>query len=1452
MPNKLDELIGKYSQDYKDVKWYHAFTSPRRYFEANSVRKQLEKELMDEAKQVAKQLGMPEGLVTKRDLGLVDEIKGAAGSYGAGDDFLKVSAQKGTEDLSHLTPSLTLRHEMRHRAMAIERTAIAKADPEAYRSLIRDEVVGNTGKGGLRASKDADGKWVLEQRLSDMPGTPADRAITKEQATYLKDNLNAYLKENGEALQKSGKLPNDKQMADWLAKKTGQPADPRLVKEMVAEVNHYDITHKTSIIGDDVVNGKPVLKATIEARAQKYRDYGDVHDNPKAQALVKSISDDTTGIAAQSDDAAGSYYKFSVEELRARRIEHRENLTRLNKELETVDVGNAAKRKEIETSIEAYKQAIKYDNAKEGFVNDLLAVRNAPAAEQAAAVAKAQQSARDLLKMAPEDDLGEIGNHVVRNGILKPSEVVAAVPDAQMTRMTANLVSSGILDGPAGVTRVLSELPDAKARSLINGLIESKTFSPREVLSIAPESQLGATAEIILKNKSMTLKELNDAMYGPQQVMKLSDEMLARGLATKEELLKSTEAGVRRDMLAEHFNTKSDANVAQIKEKLAREGDTPPVTQAAPDSPEPRTGPRPGPADGGDARLSSSTNNGQGNTTVVQNGQTAKVGGGSTVEANGTGRVEVVADGSGKPATVALKDSAQADVNGPATVTANPGTHVNAKPQAGQQAVEGLDLHMSRGSTATITDGAGKVTGSGRIEISGNNSKLELNVPEGETMRVIVKAGDPDIKVSPDSKGRIEVYIENGRELPDGLRKHQLENVSDDPRVVMLEKADLEPRRVESDSGVKVLTRTEFDESIRRVANEMRESNSPITREQWRDMFDGKHDFGDGQPPRAFTEQERKIAMEIMQQSAPNMNSASVQKQMEAVGDQLKKMNLKSTDTVTVYVSSNASDGQALAHTFAKTNQAKIEVKVLSPEEMRGMQGKIDRFNAATKEIDEANRRLTELKSAPTKDVEAIKAQVARIGELRRGLDQSGLANEIPKFPVVFDDLSKMTAEQRQFLSSLSTNNKLVVADLNGFSRGMNVEDFATTAMTGNADTMNAKLNGIVREVEAIKAKNPGMSDADAVSAYLKGGDSRVLKQEGGGRSVIQMSEDVSIAKRKELLDVTGYSDSQLVDRLYDHATNPMVDEKAIYQYLADIEAQYQIIQAKRAKEGLAPLKYSVAEYQSAAMMSLEHNTHFNDYPTMVRQMHSLDNAIKENLKASGLNEGDYLIVTGIEKDGSSHLVTHLYGKANNIPPERFISVDELKALKNDPERAKQILGGKRLITLDDYRNSGQQQAEQLGKLYRDTLSGIKDPEGNPLVQDVIAASLAKHEVPTQNPFTLWGGAELFPVTPRGPQQGLPGQLRVHSLVGEHFVNANNPQLLERRGLKQYQDILKEMGGDSMYQDSSIGTAIVTPYGMPNNNPLFLAFAERTFGLPQRYRTHALFEQKPPQPRNGK
>ncbi|WP_421021452.1 hypothetical protein, partial [Klebsiella pneumoniae] len=65
----------------------------------------------------------------------------------------------------------------------------------------------------------------------------------------------------------------------------------------------------------------------------------------------------------------------------------------------------------------------------------------------------------------------------------------------------------------------------------------------------------------------------------------------------------------------------------------------------------------------------------------------------------------------------------------------------------------------------------------------------------------------------------------------------------------------------------------------------LKKQSESISRDQWHDMFDGVHDMHDGGPPRKWTPEERKIAIEVMQQSSSNMNSRAVDAQMKELGE---------------------------------------------------------------------------------------------------------------------------------------------------------------------------------------------------------------------------------------------------------------------------------------------------------------------------------------------------------------------------------------------------------------------------------------------------------------------------------------------------------------------------------------------------------------------------------------
>lgn len=742
-------------------------------------------------------------------------------------------------------------------------------------------------------------------------------------------------------------------------------------------------------------------------------------------------------------------------------------------------------------------------------------------------------------------------------------------------------------------------------------------------------------------------------------------------------------------------------------------------------------------------------------------------------------------------------------------------------------------LHIENGARVIAKDGShGKLTGSGLLEVSGSKTKLEIEVPEGQTLRVVVREGMPDINVSAQSKGRIEVVMETGFELPPGLGKYK-DAFPEDPRVHLLDRADLE--REHPPTEFRALSIDEQRGRLQELEQRLRKQSESIPLEQWNKIFDGDHDFGDG-VPRPLSPVERKIAMELMQQSSPNMNSRAVDTQMKDVAEHLKSRGVTEKDKVTVYVADNSSEGNALAHLYAKNSSNKIQVKVLDGEFFGELQQTVSKFKKLKAEFDCCEEALYSAKKAQDKDVELIKRLAVEVQEKK-----NKLKNESPELPpgLVLDDLSRFNPEQRQVIADLSKLQKDLLVVNNGFSRGMNMYDHAVTSITRDATSMKQKLTEMVKDAQSIM-RDKGISEQEAARQYLEG------EQYDVDQKAMFSTRGETAAKKRLVFESLDLSEAKRIEALHRDSSEPLATKEQLEKYLAAIEAKLHIVNERRKQSGLDEIRGSAEEFRTASLLMLERSAHFNDYSTIVRQMKKLDDSIGSHLRTQKLGRDDYLLVTGLEKDGSSYLATHLYAKANGIPSERVVSMEQLKALAKNPEKAKELLGNKRLVFLDDYKNSGRQQAELVSDAHRDTLSKITGPDGQPLIQDVIMANLAKHDLPagaeSSNPINFFGRDKLFHIEPGSTAKPpLDGMLKVHSIAAEHYVNIRDADVLHRRGLSSYKDLLDEMGLGSMYTSSSIASGVITPYGMPNNNPRFMALAEGPLNLPKRYADISLF-----------
>jgi hypothetical protein len=753
---------------------------------------------------------------------------------------------------------------------------------------------------------------------------------------------------------------------------------------------------------------------------------------------------------------------------------------------------------------------------------------------------------------------------------------------------------------------------------------------------------------------------------------------------------------------------------------------------------------------------------------------------------------------------------------------------------------QNVNVRLNENASTIARDVQGKVSGAGTLEVAGSKSKLEIEVPEGQTMRIVVKEGTPDITVSPNSKGKIEVLMQNGNELPPGLRAYK-DATAENPRVQMLDRADLEPRGPVNEQ-FRPLTVEEQTARLGQIENRLRQQSEAVPLQEFNKIFDAPHDFGDGRPPRPFTPEERKIAMEIMEQSAPNMNSRAVDQQMRDLAEQMKKRGLDpKKDTVVVYTADNASDGAALSHLYAKNSGQKIEIRTLDADAVKTLETKVQQIKEAQSQVQAAEQALQAAKTAEPKDGQLIQQRARELNEKKQvltgGPNKPGLLADLPQHALVFDDMSKMTPQQRQVLTELAKIQKNLTVVDNGFARGMNMYDFAVTAMTGESTGMGNKMAQMVKEVEQLKAQ--GLTDKEAVSRYLSSAPSDLPPQ-----SRFSTRQQMSDAQR-QVLDSTNLSEAQKIEALYKHATQPLASKEQLQQYLGEIEARFNAVQEQRRLAGLDPLNGTAEAYRTAALFSLERSAHFNDYPTMVRQMQQLDHSIKANLQAQGLKGDDFILVTGLEKDGSSYLANHLYAKATGVPPERIMSTEQLRRLAENPAEAEKILGNKRLVFLDDYKNSGQQQSELLAKFQQDVLSKLHGTNNQPLVQDVIMANLAKHDLPagTPDPINYFSNGSLFHVEPGATAPAPDGALRVHSISGEHYAGFMDPAVLQRRGILPYKDLLDDMGSLSMFTHSPVASGVITPYGMPNNNPRYMSLAEQFLNIPRRYRVIDLFTQ---------
>jgi predicted NAD-dependent protein-ADP-ribosyltransferase YbiA (DUF1768 family) len=172
----------------------------------------------------------------------------------------------------------------------------------------------------------------------------------------------------------------------------------------------------------------------------------------------------------------------------------------------------------------------------------------------------------------------------------------------------------------------------------------------------------------------------------------------------------------------------------------------------------------------------------------------------------------------------------------------------------------------------------------------------------------------------------------------------------------------------------------------------------------------------------------RALAMEVMEQSVPNMHRRALDVQLQKLSQQIEDLSANGTKEITVVALSDDSAGKALGYLLKTNTGLEVKIKVLDPSTIaEGI--------------------------SPTRTM------------------------------LVLDDLSKATPEQKALLSKLP---KFYASDLNGFESGVNLWDLGVGKLTGSTESMQNQMVDLVGQAKALRAAHPDLSNEQAVQQVLR------------------------------------------------------------------------------------------------------------------------------------------------------------------------------------------------------------------------------------------------------------------------------------------------------------------------------------------------------------------------------
>ena len=603
----------------------------------------------------------------------------------------------------------------------------------------------------------------------------------------------------------------------------------------------------------------------------------------------------------------------------------------------------------------------------------------------------------------------------------------------------------------------------------------------------------------------------------------------------------------------------------------------------------------------------------------------------------------------------------------------------------------------------------------------------------------------------------------------------------------------------------KALTPERRAELARDIASKL--GDDRITKGQFEEIFKGMSDS------------DRALALRLVEDMMPNMNTRNVDQQLQALGKKLREWNLNKesewdsklgawvkVDAVTVFVLNSSTDGNLLAQAFQKNTGVRARVEVLEG-------GRLAQFQEGLAEINKIRANIENLKLMSGKEG-IIALQQDQIPAL---LKKYGMDNA-----VFFDNPANARPEQLRVLQEV----KNLLVPENGFNTGLNFLDVSTTQLTQNTATMQQKVSGLVDKVKKLEAA--GVSHDEAVKQALAGDTNKLLP------NATRFDSTKDVATKKEARAAVAGDDAKYKqESIFTELSKPGLTPQQVEAFLGRLNAEHQLVAARMLRDGV----------------------NWHTYKTMMEQSQKLHKNILETVP--GKDPSNMLILTGLEANSSANAVNSLYARANSLAPDNFVSVKELHQVrqylkaKNPGEPSPEVkatmdkLKGKRLVYIDDYANSGSQIPKLLNTKEQELFSQLVTRDGKRLISEITVGTLGRHETPVnRNP---WSDQTTYPnlKLSDGPQAGaLKVNVAESPAIYNDVLSKETYQKLFQTpppgmDLNTYTKLMTELGsGKAIWQQSSVRTAVMTPYGGANNNvPLVQALAEMNglMGLPRRF-----------------